>query len=629
MIAEERKFLFIRRMKTGFRVILSSISLLVGTVCIASPLLEPLGPFPVRRTPVDPMSFTYTRKLEAVTAAIDLATWVPSPAQLVDGVLTLQNSAKVQAPVVDPATGLVQVDAAGKTVYETKTLAAGTVLDPTRNPADNVILPKDLTVTALVSVSGNLTFGRFAYLGVAPRFEAKNLEMFASKMGHSLRVKGYVTQALLDGYEFQLLSKFKSYYDMFARTTVHLEPLRDLKQMAATERNPDRKKWTTVASFYSKTLYENPTINVFDSSLSEPAYKNAILTVMIRTYLNDPNATIASGLALYQSYRNDPNFAATRKSASAALFKANLGEHYAEGQPVPAVASVMDIAPITVEAADADPIVAVPHPDAVGVVNFVYPIAIDKDGPFGLPRPGLRRFPLSSSIEGRWFSLRWLDEFGGFPFLMITPEGVAFHGPITFNSGNDTWYLRRDNVSHSCMRMDGSDIMELRALLPKNMNSLQRLGTTIPLRITEWPDVDDLNNDGKNEVVDVAYYTMPTPGTRIVNPNVWKPEVNNKEYWKRMFGPSVGKLPSQNTFTISTTPDGKNSGVFTGIPKYDIVGGALTVVGYYMEELPIKTMPQRPTQIIQYREDGVLYNDPESGGGDYNGTYPPGVVNKF
>jgi hypothetical protein len=639
--------------------------------------VEAYGPMPVVASPITNMNLTFNRKLEVPTQALDLAVRDSGGLKLTDGLIVLQDDVTIDAPVLDPNTNLPQVGPDGKPLTTPILYKKNTILDPLNKPEDNILLPVDVTVSANAVINGDFPIGRFGYIGVAPRFASKNLEMFASKMGHSLRVKAFVTQDILDTYEFNLLSRFKSYSDMLAKPTIHLETLQNLKQMAANSTNASMKKWYTVTSYYGKHLYENRTLDIYDQTTSEADYKTTILALMIQTYFGDPvesletaPALIEKYLALYNQYKTDPTTLAARRDISAALFKAHFKDLYVEGTPVPPIFTILPLvtpsplpsgAPSPIPSPLPLPAATLPtHPDALGVLTFVYPIAIDKDGPFKLPSPGLRKFPLSSSIEGRWFSNRWLSEFGGFPFLQITADGVAFHGPITMGDDGKTWFLRRGNVSHSCMRMDPSDILELRALIPKNMNDLQRLNQTIPLRITEWPDVADIDNNGTNEVMDVAYYSIPTSGAAIGDPLTFRPSVYNKTYWTNMFSPYIKskRLGSKNTFRVTTSKitdptTGKvstvNGGVFTGLPKYDVVQevinkkqvddskgrvkpifqDVLEAVGYYSEPLPIKTFAQRPTQIIQYREDGVLYQDADNGGGDNWGSFPPKVVNKF
>src|SRR5947209_8078830 len=43
----------------------------------------------------------------------------------------------------------------------------------------------------------NATVGRYLYVGDAPRFEAKDLEMYTSKMGLTLRIKAWVSEDLV------------------------------------------------------------------------------------------------------------------------------------------------------------------------------------------------------------------------------------------------------------------------------------------------------------------------------------------------------------------------------------------------------------------------------------------------
>lgn len=543
------------------------------------------GPFAVKRTVISKMPYTFVRKLEEPTLVSVLARSSP------DGTITLRDDVVISVP--------------GK---EDRTYAAGTVLNPILNPEDDILLPIDVSVSNLMVADGKYTVGRFAYLGNVPRFESENLEMFASKMGHSLRVKAWVTPEIIDGYELALLTRFQGFYSAFMKPTMHFEQLQSMEAIAASAKNPDVKKWATVASYYSKHLIENPVLDIYATPATEAEYKQTILVSMLRMLMNDLTLSVQDGLDLLIRYKNEPNFILARKPNSAALFAHHLGHRYTQAPGI-------------------DP----QKPERLGFLTFVYPIAIDKRGPLNLPKPGVRTFPLHTSIEARWWSNRWIDEFGGFPFLQITVDGVAFHGPITMNHGaSDTWYLRRDDVSHSCMRMDPSDLLELRALIPKKMNQLEKLGKTIPLRITEWPDVTDADHNGANEVMDVAYYSIPTSGAAINIAENWRPTKYNKNTWNKYFGPYVGRLRSKNTFKVVSNLDKtENRGEFTGLPKYDVVDGVLSVVGYYPEVIPIMTFPQRPTSIIQYREDGIVYKDADEFGGDTLGSYPPSYFNRL
>lgn len=581
----------------------------LGLVLVQGSANENRGPFPVKRSPIKAMPWTFVRKLEAPAQASALAASSPN------GTITLLDDVIVRTPAIDPVTGLSSVNFDGTPMLIDTVYAAGTVLSPSINPAHDILIPTGISVSHATVADGNYTVGRFAYLGNAPRFDSENLEMVASKMGHSLRVKAWVTENTIATYELDLLTRFKGFYDAFSKPTMHFERLQSLSKIADEATNSDTKKWFTVASYYGKHILENSLTDIFAPTETEEEYKQTILTTMARTLLNDPTMTITSALSLFDQYKNDPAFMARRQVDSSALFMFHLGHRFA---------ALHEIDPA--------------KPTRLGFLTFVYPIAIDKEGPFKLPSAGFRKFPLSSSIEGRWWSNRWVDEFGGFPFLQITSDGVAFHGPITMSSSKDTWFLRRDNVSHSCMRMDPSDLLELRALIPKNMTQLQKLGKTIPLQIIEWPDVTDVDHNGTNEVVDVAYYSLPTSGAGINNPLNWKPSVYNKDYWNKFFKPFAGRLTSKNTFQVVSTTvidavTGEatvtNRGEFTGLPKYEIVDGVQKRVGYYSEVTPIMTLPQRPTSIIQYREDGIVYQGADDWGGDTMGSYPPAYFNRL
>lgn len=68
------------------------------------------------------------------------------------------------------------------------------------------------------------------------------------------------------------------------------------------------------------------------------------------------------------------------------------------------------------------------------------------------------------------------DYFGGFPFLRLTVENSSgqhtygFHGPISYSCPGGAsscdledrqWFLKRDFVSHGCMRMESQDIVDM------------------------------------------------------------------------------------------------------------------------------------------------------------------------
>jgi hypothetical protein len=568
------------------------------------------GPFPIERTQVTNVKYSFDRKLEIDRMSGELAAESASE----DGTITLKTSIVVKKAVIDPVTLMPVLNPDGTALTTDVAYAAGTILNPSLNPDDNILLPKGVTVTNKVTANGPKTIGRFTYYGNAPRFTNDNLEMTASKMGHSLRVKAWVTSDMMIKHEYKLLMRFKGIYDAFMNPKIHVSRLKSFTQMANATSNSDLKKWYQVAAHYSQPLIENSSVNVYDRTKDEVTTKTIILTGILQALMNNKLLTIDQGLLLLSQYTTDPNLINTRAMISSNLFTSQFSDRFAR--------VVIDPA----------------KPARIGYLTFVYPIAIDKKGPFGLPSPGLRQFPLRESMESRIWSSRWLDEFGGFPFMQITSEGVAFHGPITsMSDASDTWYLRRDNVSHSCMRMDPSDLLELRALLPEDMLALQAAGRTIPLVIQEWPDVTDVDNNGTMEVIDVAYYNMPTYLGKVNNPENWKPSAMNKQYWTDMFSPFINKLPSKNTFVVNTTqvvdPITKvvtktNAGVFTGLPIYTIIRGETVIIGYNAVT-PIMTMAQRPTAILQYKEDAVEYKDLDNEMSDNKGIYPQRYFNKL
>lgn len=110
--------------------------------------------------------------------------------------------------------------------------------------------------------------------------------------------------------------------------------------------------------------------------------------------------------------------------------------------------------------------------------------AVYPTGPGALTSSGRSMTPTgfyatwSDTDEGWYFIPRRYtpDYFGGFPFLRLTIENsmgyhtYGFHGPISYTcpgGGTDCdlvdrqWFLRREFVSHGCMRMEAEDIVEL------------------------------------------------------------------------------------------------------------------------------------------------------------------------
>ena len=123
-----------------------------------------------------------------------------------------------------------------------------------------------------------LNVGSYVYLGDVPRFDPQTLEMVASKMGHTLRVKAWVTQALKDSYEQTLILRWKERYDAFEKSTVHLYPLKNLQTLANQTQDSNTKKFYQTAAYYSTHYLDNSAINIYDQTASEDTYRDNLLT---------------------------------------------------------------------------------------------------------------------------------------------------------------------------------------------------------------------------------------------------------------------------------------------------------------------------------------------------------------
>ncbi len=110
--------------------------------------------------------------------------------------------------------------------------------------------------------------------------------------------------------------------------------------------------------------------------------------------------------------------------------------------------------------------------------------AVYPTGPGALTSSGRSMTPTGffatwSDTEDPWYFISRRstpDYFGGFPFLRLTIENSSgyhtygFHGPISYTCPDGgaacgllerQWFLRRDFVSHGCMRMEAEDIVEM------------------------------------------------------------------------------------------------------------------------------------------------------------------------
>lgn len=111
--------------------------------------------------------------------------------------------------------------------------------------------------------------------------------------------------------------------------------------------------------------------------------------------------------------------------------------------------------------------------------SAVYPTGPGQLGASGRSYTPVGFYATGPDPDDYWYyiSRRYApDYFGGFPFLRLTipnSQGAhtyGFHGPISYTcpgggSACDLedrqWFLRRDFVSHGCMRMESDDIVEM------------------------------------------------------------------------------------------------------------------------------------------------------------------------
>jgi hypothetical protein len=363
-------------------------------------------------------------------------------------------------------------------------------------------------------------------------------------------------------------------------------PMKSSAQLAARVSSPSLKAWLEVAGQHMRHALEGQGLDVYEPGLGDAAYKERIELALLRSYLEDPAATDTQGLAALQDAQAGTLAARAR---SAALFDSHLGHLF------------------TRDASRGE--------GYLGDLTFVYPIAATTAGPFDQPGEQFVRLGIEGTVEARWWSDKWQDEFGGLPFLLINYAGIAFHGPISHNDDLDMWYLRRSFVSHGCHRMDASDLLELRTILPDDFASLVDRGKGIPTRILEWPDVTDWDGDGALEAIDVAYYTIPaevpvpagqTPA-QAAAPWLGEPA---KRAWRRAhYTEYDDRLKSRNSYSAAEE-------ILRGTVRYELSGGKLIRNGYF-DAVPVFAFETRPNRIIQYRENSVAFKGYNDGGGKY------------
>lgn len=445
--------------------------------------------------------------------------------------------------------------------------------------------PHERTDTPKLS---NSTTGRFMYLGDVPKFDATELEMTISKMNLTARVTGYVSQGRIDTYANQLFMRWKQIDDALMDPALSLHPLVRISKLA--EGKPtNTQAWAQIAEQYSKHLLENTSQKIYSdkrnaknyvSNEAEDNYKKEIVETYFKYLFN----TRESSDSVINDNRRLGELLSPANSQK--LFRKHLGHLFTSGSD---------------------------RPGYIGTLNFVYPIAATVAGPFDQPKEMVTDLKTAESIEARWWSNKWNDEFGGFPFLLIEWSGVAFHGPITNFSPMDVWYLRRGYVSHGCHRMDSSDLLEMRALMPVDM---KKAAGKIKITILDHFDVVDWNRDGKPEAIDVKYYNVPTSVAVAKNKTIEetiKPwSVDNQ---KKSFIQS-NKYAAKFYDAASDT--------LKNIPKYEIGKSSVKKVGTH-SVVPIHRFDYRPNRIIQYTEDGIKLQ----GFDDLAGKYPPRYFQRY
>lgn len=430
------------------------------------------------------------------------------------------------------------------------------------------------------SVKDDATVGRYLYLGDVPRFEASALEFFVSKMSLTMRVQAWVSPAQKAGYGRALAKRWSKVYEAMQSSKFQPYRLKAFATAIKTTKNRGDLLFYKIAQQYATHVLENHGVSVFNHAISERQYRDNISIALGRYYFKNETMTLDDMVR----QTTTPDGLADLDTRSVALFDAHFGQ-----QLIPSTAKA----------------------GFVGYINFVYPIAGVTEGPFDQPTERTRLLGIPGNMNARWWSEKWDDQYGGFPFVMINSAGVAFHGPITTYPNDDVWFLRRDYVSHGCFRMDSSDVLEVRNMLPYAMDSLVSKKMGIPINIFNYLDIADVNGDGKVEAVDVAYYDVPmypsVPKGKTTDQALlaYKPNTAKWTFWKKMVGPHV-KLDTK-------------SGTVLNPPKYSKLKGSFTRTGSFSGAIPIHTFPYKGNSILQYTETGMQWNGFE----DQFGAFPP------
>lgn len=428
----------------------------------------------------------------------------------------------------------------------------------------------------------NANSGRYIYLGDVPKFEGEEIEIIISKMALTTRVTAHVSQSRLDNYARQLYLRWKNLDEALEDSSLSLHPLVRISELAKNK-SPNVEAWARVAELYSQHILENGESEIYlkkrnaknyVSDAEEELYEKTISEAYFK-YLFDTSAS--SELVLNDTKILDQYLS---KENSERLFLKHLGHLFTKDNS---------------------------KKGFIGYLTFVYPIAATTAGPFDQPKESIYDLKTAESMEARWWSDKWQDEFGGFPFLLLEWSGVAFHGPISNYSPLDVWFLRRDYVSHGCHRMDSSDVIEFRTLMPAD---LKKAAEKIKVTVLNHFDVVDWNKDGNLEVIDVKYYNVPSSVSSKLEAETYSIERQEREFFRS--NRYARKFYERSTHSI------------VGATKYKEVRGKLVVEGTH-GPLPIDSFTYRPNRVIQYTEEGAR----PLGYDDRAGKYPPRYFQRY
>lgn len=449
--------------------------------------------------------------------------------------------------------------------------AAATV-EPNLGP-----MPHERTNTPKLA---NANVGRYLYVGVAPKFESSEIDLTVSKMSLTLRATGWINREKIDGYGLQLYKRWKQIDSTMQDPDFVLHPLVQLQSLATKDTSI---AWSKIAAQYSSHILENRGLDIYSpkrnasflqASGKDDDYRKTISTAILRYYFKNNSLTpeaIKSDNKLRDYLVSSTN--------SRELFKKHYSDIYTPSNK---------------------------KSGYLGHLTLVYPVAATVQGPFDQPREGTRELMSYGTIESRWWSDKWNDEFGGLPFILINSAGVAFHGPITNFAPLDVWYLRRGYVSHGCHRMDTSDLIELRNILPRDIKDLGKVRLTILNNF----DVTDWDNDGKEEVVDVKYYNIPSsvaiPQGKTIDEAIKPFLVKNqmKTYFQN-------NNFAKNFYDAATD-------TIQDAPKYKLNGNILSQEGRH-GRLSIKRFDYQASRVLQYKELGIQMYPYD----DNQGKFPP------